>query len=121
MKKTKMSRAIMPSMLNGNGALFGGEVLSWLDEISGITAARYTQSKVVTVAIEHVLFKKPICQGEYIDVEGEVVSVGNTSLRVMTKVWVDRENGKREEAVEAVFVYVALDEGGNPRKIMEEI
>lgn len=118
---TKMSRSIMPAMTNRNSTLFGGKLLSWMDEISGITAARYANSKVATVAIENVLFMKPICVGDFIDVEGRILSVGKTSLRVMIEVSVDKSKGKRENAAEAVFVYVALDESGKPKKVVEEI
>ncbi|SCP98151.1 acyl-CoA thioesterase [Anaerobium acetethylicum] len=118
---TKMSRSIMPAMTNRNSTLFGGKLLSWMDEIAGITAARYANSKVATVAIETVLFMKPICGGDFIDVEGRILSVGKTSLRVMIEVSVDKGNGRRENAAEAVFVYVALDESGKPKKVVEEI
>ncbi len=104
----------MPSMNNGNGVLFGGRLLSWMDEISGIAAVRYDGGKVATAAMEQVTFRLPIPVGSYLDVEGEVVSVGNTSLRVRVRARVD---GQKEIAAEAFFVYVALDEDGRPRKV----
>lgn len=118
---TIMSRAIMPSMTNGSNTLFGGELLSWMDEISGITAARYAKSKVATVAIENVRFKKPIHVGEFIDVEGTIHFVGKTSLHVLVKVHVDQEDGNQEVVAEAVFIYVAIDKNGKPINVVEEI
>lgn len=118
---TKMSRAIMPSMTNGSNALFGGELLRWMDEISGITAARFAKSKVVTVAIENVRFKKPIHIGEYIDVEGTIHFVGKTSLHVMVKVHADQEDGNQEVVAEAMFIYVAIGKDGKPKNVVEEL
>ncbi len=107
----------MPSMDNGNGVLFGGKLLSWMDEIAGIAAVRYDGGKVATVAMEQAAFKTPIPVGSFLDIEGVVVSVGNTSLRVRTRAQID---GREEIAAEAVFVYVALDEEGRPRKVNEK-
>lgn len=121
LKTTKMSRAIMPSMTNGSNTLFGGELLSWMDEISGITAARFAKSKVATVAIENVRFRKPIHVGEFIDVKGTIHFVGKTSLHVIVKVCVDQEDGSQEVVAEAVFIYVAIDKNGKPINVVEEI
>lgn len=116
-KITKMTRAIMPSMANVNNTLFGGQLLSWMDEITGIAAARYAGSKVATVAVENVVFKKPIYVGEFIDIEANIESVGNTSIRVKATVKADRENGDKEVVAESVFVYVALDK----KKVVDKI
>ena len=48
---------------------------------------------------------------------GEVVSVGNTSLKVQLEAWMDVSNGESEKVAEGLFVYVALDEHGKPRKV----
>lgn len=118
MKTTKMSRAVMPSMTNQKNILFGGELMKWMDEVSGITAKRFAQSDVSTVAVEQVKFYKPIPLGAFVDVIGTVAAVGNTSLRVQIRVLMDGEPEQEEIlAAEAVFVYVALDEDGRPRKV----
>lgn len=108
----------MPSMTNQKNILFGGELMKWMDEVSGITAKRFAQSDVSTVAVEQVKFYKPIPLGAFVDVIGTVAAVGNTSLRVQIRVLMDGEPEQEEIlAAEAVFVYVALDEGGRPRKV----
>lgn len=122
MKTTKMSRAVMPSMTNQKNVLFGGELMKWMDEVSGITAKRFTQSDVSTVAVEQVKFYKPIPLGAFVDVVGTVAAVGNTSLRVQVTVMMDGEPEQEEIlAAEAVFVYVALDDEGKPRKVERKL
>ena len=117
MKVTKMSRAIMPGMTNQRGVLFGGQMMAWMDEVSGITAKRFTECEVTTVAVEQIKFLAPIPCGVFLDVCGEVVSVGNTSLKVQIEAWMDVSNGESEKVAEGLFVYVALDEHGKPRKV----
>lgn len=126
MKITKMSRAIMPSVANQRGILFGGVLLQWMDEISGITAKRFTETEVTTVAVEKVRFLKPIPIGAFLDVEGSVISVGNTSLRIRVTAKLDDDgkpaDGEQEElAADAEFVYVALDDDGKPRKVERKL
>ena len=126
LKITKMSRAIMPSEANHRGILFGGVLLQWMDEISGITAKRFTETEVTTVAVEKVRFLKPIPVGAFLDVEGSVISVGNTSLRIRVTAKLDDDgkpaDGEQEElAADAEFVYVALDDDGKPRKVERKL
>lgn len=122
MKTTKMSRAVMPSMTNHKNVLFGGELMKWMDEVSGIAAKRFAQSDVSTVAVEQVKFYKPIPLGEFVDVVGTVAAVGNTSLRVQVTVMMDGEPEQEEIlAAEAVFVYVALNDEGKPRKVERKL
>ena len=78
---------------------------------------RFTECEVTTVAVEQIKFLAPIPCGVFLDVCGEVVSVGNTSLKVQIEAWMDVSNGESEKVAEGLFVYVALDEHGKPRKV----
>lgn len=82
MKKEIMTKAVLQGDANARGVLFGGKLMQWMDELSGITAFRYAQGDVATVAVEKVAFLLPIPVGSFIDITAEVVHVGNTSLRV---------------------------------------
>lgn len=114
---TTMSRAVMPGMANHRGILFGGELMAWMDEVAGIAARRFVGSEVITAAVEQMHFMQPVCIGDFVDVNGEVVSVGNTSLKVEVRVEADRNSEKKGRSAEAVFVYVSIDEEGKPRKV----
>lgn len=48
---TKMSRIVMPASTNDAGNLYGGRLLDWMDEVSGIAAKRFAHSEVMTVGI----------------------------------------------------------------------
>jgi acyl-CoA thioesterase YciA len=64
-----------------NGNLFGGEILSWIDQ----AAASYATEKcytphVVTGTMEKVVFNSPVKVGEIIKLYGEILSIGNKSI-----------------------------------------
>ena len=134
---TIMTRAVMPSMTNFRGILFGGMLMEWMDEVAGITAKRFAGSEVTTVAVEQMKFLKPVPVGAFVEVSGEVVDVGNTSLRIRIRAvmdgeapdagemnvehdvsWTEDWGGRRIPVAEAMFVYVALGEDGKPEKVM---
>lgn len=121
MRTTKMSRAIMPGMTNQRGILFGGQLMAWMDEVSGITAKRFAECEVATVAVEQIKFLAPIPGGAFLDVCGEVVSVGTTSMKVAVEAWIDVSDGQVQKVAEGMFIYVALDEQGRPRKVEKSL
>lgn len=66
-----------------HGNLFGGEILSWIDS----AAAAYATEKcytphVVTGTMEQVVFKSPVKVGEIIKIYGEIISIGNKSIKI---------------------------------------
>ena len=65
---TRMSRIVMPASTNDAGNLYGGRLLDWMDEVSGIAAKRFAHSEVMTVGIESIRFMRPMPQGSFIDI-----------------------------------------------------
>ena len=129
-EKISMTRAVMGAMTNAAGMLFGGELLSWMDELAGIAAKRFSAGDVVTVSVEQVSFLKPIFLGAFVDLEARIEQVGNTSMQIGLEAWMDMrdaaflEQVSMEEkrpgqvlAARGTFVYVAVDENGKPRKV----
>ena len=108
----------MPSDANSNGDIFGGWVLSEMDIAGGTIAARRSQGRVATVAIDAMTFKRPIAVGDIVSIYGEVVRVGRTSITVHLETIVRRRVMAEEISVtEGTFVYVAIDEEGKPRPV----
>jgi acyl-CoA thioesterase YciA len=64
-----------------NGNLFGGEILSWIDQAAASFATEkcYTPH-VVTGTMEKVVFKSPVKVGEIIKLYGEILNIGNKSI-----------------------------------------
>ena len=129
-EKISMTRAVMGAMTNAAGMLFGGELLSWMDELAGIAAKRFSGGDVMTVSVEQVSFLKPIPLGAFIDLEAKVEQVGNTSMHIGLEAWMDMRDAASLEqvameekrpgqvlAARGTFVYVAVDEKGKTRKV----
>lgn len=114
-----MTRSVMLKMANSAGNLFGGTLMGWMDEVSGIAAHRFTWTRVTTAAVKAMNFYVPIPYGTVLQLEGRVVRVGHTSLDVAVTAWLEPEQEDQEliRAADALFVYVSLDEKGKPKKI----
>lgn len=115
---TKMSQIVMPASTNDAGNLYGGRLLDWMDEVSGIAAKRFAHSEVMTVGIESIRFMRPMPQGSFIDINAEVVHVGNTSMKIKITVMMDQDPEEEQvQTAEAFFTFVAVDENGKPHKV----
>ncbi len=67
--------------LGVHGNLFGGVMLSWIDEAAGTMASKVCRSPtMVTLKIDEVIFRKPVRVGFLIRIYGEVCRIGNTSI-----------------------------------------
>ncbi len=75
--------------------------------------------RVATVAINAMTFIAPPVQvGDVLSIYGEVARVGNTSMSIALEAWSERDRGRSATKVtEGVFVFVALDEDGNPVQV----
>ena len=66
-----------------HGNLFGGVMLSWLDEAGAIFACQACDTpRMVTKKISEVVFNKPVRPGQIIKIYGEVRGVGNRSITI---------------------------------------
>ena len=57
---------ISPPNTNMHGTAFGGQIMSWMDEVAAIVALRYCKMPCVTVAVDNVQFTKPIAMGHIV-------------------------------------------------------
>ena len=106
-----------------HGNLFGGIMLSWLDEAGAIYACQAADSpRMVTKCISEVSFEKPVRPGQIIKVYGEVISVGNTSITI--KLEARRHsvyNGSQKIVCKVDMVFVRIDGDGEPVPLSEKV
>jgi acyl-CoA thioesterase YciA len=108
----------MPADTNANGDIFGGWVLSQMDQAGGIAGVERAQGRVVTIAVEAMTFIRPVRVGDVLCVYTEVDEVGRTSMRVHIEAWAQRfRTHVKEKVTDAVFTFVAVDDSGRPRPI----
>ena len=106
---------MMPRDTNPMGTIFGGIILSYIDQAGAVEALRHTNKKLVTVAMHEVKFIAPVFVGDLVSFYTETVKIGNTSLTV--RVTVDARRGapphETVRVTQAEVVYVAIDEPGH--------
>jgi acyl-CoA thioesterase YciA len=107
-----------PADINANGHIFGGWVLSQMDQAGGILAGRISQGPCATVAIEKMEFIAPILMRDIISVYASLERRGRTSMVIRVEVIATRERGQLDVPVtEGLFTFVALDENHRPREL----
>jgi acyl-CoA thioesterase YciA len=108
----------MPGDTNPNGDIFGGWVLSQMDQAAGIAAGERAKGRVVTIAVDAMTFIRPVKVGDVLCVYTHVENVGRTSMKIHVEAWARRfRYGERERVTEAKFTFVAIDENGRPRPL----
>src|ERR1700754_2729118 len=108
----------MPADTNANGDIFGGWLLSQMDVGGGVFAAKTTRSRTVTVAIDAMIFRKPVYVGDLVSVHATLVRVGKTSITVHLEAWVVRRKEVQSILVtDGNFTYVSIDEDGRPQAV----
>lgn len=108
----------MPADTNPAGDIFGGWLLSQMDMAGEISASQKSRSRVVTVAVNAMTFKKPVHVGDVVSCYTHIEKIGRTSITVRIKAIVmSLETGVKMPVTEGVFVYVALDKDGQPRVV----
>ncbi|MBW7905635.1 MAG: acyl-CoA thioesterase [Phycisphaerae bacterium] len=107
---------MMPRDTNAHGTIFGGVLLSYIDQAGAVEARKHTPHKFVTVAMNEVEFKQPVFVGDVLSFNTELVKRGRTSMTIRVRVEAERfEDPSRVVPVtEAVLVYVAVDAHGRP-------
>ena len=118
--KTHYFKAVFPELINHHNTMHGGEVMRIMDEIAFITATRFCRKEIVTVSCEKVDFAESLPAATIIEVIGEVVEVGNTSLKVKVDLYVEEMlSDKRKKVVRGLFTLVAIDENKKPISVLD--
>ena len=108
----------MPSNTNANGDIFGGWMVALMDLAGSIIAIQRANARVTTVAIDKMVFYKPVHIGNTISCYGKVLRIGKTSITINIEVWTMGLYANQPQSVtEGIFTYVAIDEKGKPQPV----
>ena len=108
----------MPADTNANGDIFGGWVMSQMDQAGGIAGVDRAQGRVVTVAVDAMTFIRPARVGDVLCVYTRIGRIGRTSMKIEVEAWARRfRTQTREKVTEATFTFVSIDDQGRPRAI----
>lgn len=112
---TRVVKIVFPNVTNYYDTLFGGTALQWMDEVASIASVRFSRQQTVTVSLDRVNFKQPIPSGSIVELVGQVIDVGRTSLKIQVDVYVEqREKDGRQKAISSLFTFVAINAERQP-------
>ncbi|MBQ2262545.1 MAG: acyl-CoA thioesterase [Loktanella sp.] len=105
----------MPADTNPSGDIFGGWLMSQMDLAAGSVAALTSGGRSATIAVDAMIFHRPVKVGDEVSLYAALVRLGRTSMTIHVDAWRrPRASDKSEMVTEANFTFVALDDAGNP-------
>src|SRR5512141_1158833 len=106
---------MMPRDTNVHGTIFGGIIMSYIDQAGAVHARRHGCFNVVTVAMDRVVFHAPVFVGDLVSFSTSTVNIGRTSIRIHVVVDAVRYSDNSNVTVtEADVVYVNVDAQRRP-------
>lgn len=114
---------MMPKDTNALGTIFGGIILSYIDQAGAVEARRRFDRRFVTVALREVVFVEPVYVGDLVSFYTEMSAVGKTSVTVRVTVEANRSShpDRLVRVTEAEVIYVAVDQSGSPVLVQEVV
>jgi acyl-CoA thioesterase YciA len=113
----------MASQIGVHGNLFGGEMLSVLDESGAVYTCQICDTpRMVTKKIEEVIFQRPVKTGNLIKIYGSVEKIGTTSITINLEA--RKHNvytGVQDLVCSTKMVFVRIDDEGAPVPISERV
>ncbi len=113
--RTTIAQLMQPEHANNLGNVHGGWIMKLVDEAGALACMRHAQQRVVTIAVDQMIFRHPIRTTDLVILTAEVSYVGRTSMEAEVQVIAENPvTGERTHTNTAYLVYVALDEHGHP-------
>lgn len=113
----------MPADCNSNGDIFGGWLMAQMDLAGAALACRAANDrKMVTVAVNSLVFKHPVGVGDLLSFYAEIIKIGNTSITIEVTAYAWNDENFMDTPVkvtEATITYVAMDKNGQPRPVLQ--
>src|SRR5262252_5510772 len=78
---------MMPKDTNAHGTIFGGVILSYIDQAAAVEARRHGATYIVTVAMREVVFHAPVYVGDLVSFYTRLVRIGKTSITIAVEVY----------------------------------
>jgi uncharacterized protein (TIGR00369 family) len=113
-----IAQLMQPEHANNLGHVHGGWIMKLVDEAGALACMRHAQKRVVTVAVDSLVFREPIKIGDLVILNAEVTYTGRTSIEAEVQVVAENPvTGERTHTNTAYLVYVGLDDDGRPTPV----
>ncbi|MEQ9265332.1 MAG: hotdog domain-containing protein [Balneolaceae bacterium] len=115
-------KLIKPEDLNAHGTLFGGTVLSWIDEEAAIfVLCQLGNVNIVTKYMSEINFVSSAKLGEVVEIGMETVRFGTTSVTIKCEVRTKFEKKIIITIDEIVFVHVNTEGRPTPHFVSKPV
>jgi acyl-CoA thioesterase YciA len=110
---------MMPRDTNAHGTIFGGVILSYIDQAGAIEARRQGSRLMLTVSMDKIVFHEPVFVGDLVSFWTETLRIGTTSITVKVTCEAIRGTDPQKKVVvtDAQVVYVNVGEDRKPKPI----
>ena len=116
--QSEMTEIILPNDTNTLGNLLGGRLMHFIDLTGAMAAYRHSRTHVVTAAMDHIDFIRPVHLGDLLTLKSSVNRAFTSSMEVGVKVWAENtRTGEVAHVASAYLVFVAVDEHGRRVKV----
>lgn len=110
-KEPAIRMVMLPKYTNPDGDIFGGVILSMIDEAAAVEAQRQMHHRYVTVSMDSIQFHRPVGVGDIVSLWCETIRIGTSSLVIHIDVLANPWRTADEHRVtEATVTMVAIDE-----------
>jgi acyl-CoA thioesterase YciA len=106
---------MMPKHANWLGTIFGGTILSLVDQAGFHEAQLHGRHRWVTASMDTVDFQQPVHIGDMVTLFTKSVGTGTSSVKVEVRVVATRvQTGEEVQVTTAVLTMVAVGPSGSP-------
>jgi acyl-CoA hydrolase len=120
--QSEMTEIILPNDTNTLGNLLGGRLMHFIDITGAMAAYRHSRTHVVTAAMDHIDFIRPVHLGDLLTLKSSVNRAFATSMEVGVKVWAENtRTGEIAHVASAYLVFVAINQQGERQRVPKVI
>ncbi len=114
-----MAQLMLPAQANPAGFVHGGELMKLMDNAAGVTAARHSDTNVVTALVSEINFLRPVMVGSLVTVNTRITYVSRSSMEVQVELQTENllESEQRIKALTAYYTMVSVNNLGQPQPV----
>jgi acyl-CoA hydrolase len=115
LEESVICHLVRPEDLNHHGTLFAGQISKWLVEAGVIRASQLVgrPEDIVCVQLNQMTFKKPINNGDILEIKSRIAYLGKSSITIYNRVFV---NKGETPLITSMATFVTVDKQNKPYK-----
>jgi uncharacterized protein (TIGR00369 family) len=116
--QTTLTELMIPAYANFGGKIHGGIIMSLMDKVAYVCAAKHAGNYCVTASVDDINFLAPVGVGELVSLYASINHVGNTSMVVGIRVTSQNvKTGAVQHTNTSYFTMIAMDEHNQPFQV----